>query len=107
MKMLEKDIQKAIIDFLRYKGCVVVKFPSVGIYKKETNSYIPQPQKGISDLLVCVPPAGAFVAIEVKRPGNKATPDQEVFIQQVTTRGGRAFVAESVDDVARQLGYKI
>lgn len=38
---------------------------------------------------------GTFVAIEVKRPGKKPTPEQENFIAQVKKAGGIAGVAHS------------
>ena len=48
--MKESDLQKAIIDYLRIKKFVVVKFPSVGIWRKDTQSYIKQPRRGVSDI---------------------------------------------------------
>ena len=97
-KPLEKDIQKTIIDYLRWKKFLVVKINNVGIFNQKTKKYIPPPQKGISDLLVCAPD-GRFIAIEIKRPGNKPTPEQEAFLKQVIEAGGIAMVADNIDDV--------
>jgi len=41
----------------------------------------PMSRKGISDVLVCLD--GRFVAVEVKRPGGKASPEQQRFIRDV------------------------
>ena len=95
--MLEQDIQKAIMDVLRLHGFKVIKFNNVGVYKKKTDSYIPTHQKGVSDLLCCAPD-GHFVAIEVKRPGNKPTANQEQFLEEVREKNGIALVMTSVDD---------
>jgi len=99
---MEKDIQKAIIDYLQYLGAVVVKVNNVGIYKKDTNSYIPTRQLGVSDLLVCY--KGKFIAIEVKRKGGKLTLHQEGFLEDVKGGGGIAFVAYSLDDAISTMG---
>lgn len=103
-KQSEKDLQKSIIDYLTLKKYLVVKFSSVGIYKQKTGSYIPQRQRGVSDLLACSP-TGRFIAIEVKIKRNRPTKEQLAFIQEVRKRGGIGFVAYSLDDVINKLKY--
>lgn len=49
-------------------------------------------QSGIPDLLICVPPHGLFLAIEVKRPGLRAEPIQAVILTRIRRAGGRAWV---------------
>jgi len=93
----ESDIQKQIIDYLEMTGNLVVKINNVGIMKPN-GSFIPPRQRGVSDLLVCKR-GGHFVAIEVKVPGNKPTLYQSNFIEDVKRRGGRGFVANSLNDV--------
>lgn len=44
-----------------------------------------------------------FLAIEVKRPGQYPTAQQQAFLDSVKAAGGIAIVARSVDDVARTL----
>jgi hypothetical protein len=53
----ESDIQRAIIDLLKYKRFVVFKHRNVGIWKKDTERYIPLSfgEKGISDIVACSP----------------------------------------------------
>ena len=87
----ETDITRNIQKLLREHGALPVKFFG-GLYAK----------KGISDLLVCF--QGRYVAIEVKRPGGKVSPEQAQFLQAVRQHGGLAFVAYSPDDVVRELG---
>lgn len=59
---------------------------------------------GSADLVGVMGPRGRFVAIEVKRPGNKARPNQEVWLELVRSNGGVAFVADSAASAIRQLG---
>ena len=44
-----------------------------------------------------------FTAIEVKKPKQKPTIEQQQFISTVTDMGGIAFVATSTDDVDRKM----
>ena len=100
--MKESDLQYAIKQWLELKGFLVVKFSSVGIFKKSTQSYIRQPRRGVSDLLACSP-TGQFWAIECKVGSNKATPEQLEFLAQVEKNGGVAIVARKLEDVSDKL----
>lgn len=99
-KVTEQQIQKAIIDYLKLKKFIVFKHRNVGIYKQDTGSYIPLPcgERGISDIIGCSS-AGRFVAIEVKKPGGKASPDQKDFLARIEASGGIALLAYSLDEV--------
>ena len=57
---------------------------------------------GIADILGCY--RGRMLAIELKSPTGKATPDQERFLQNVRDNGGIAFVARTIDTVIDKLG---
>jgi hypothetical protein len=50
-----------------------------------------------------MPKTGRFLAIEVKRPGGKATPEQQQFIDTINQAGGLAFVARSVEEVEKYI----
>ena len=101
----EQAVQKAIIDYLKLKKFLVFKHRNVGIFKQATNTYIPLPvgEKGISDVIGCSP-QGTFVAVEVKKPGGKASPDQLRFLEEVRQRGGIGILAFSLDDVIGKVG---
>ena len=65
---------------------------------------------GSSDLIGVMPwaeggrsPSGRFLAIEVKRPGEKPTKDQQAFIDMVNDMDGIAFVAHSVEEAIKCL----
>lgn len=47
---------------------------------------------------------GRALAIEVKKPSGRVTPEQQAFIARAAENGGCAFVARSVDDVLENLG---
>lgn len=124
--MKERDLQHSIIEYLRLKNYLVVKFNSAGIYRKSTDSYIPQPQRGISDLLFwgmrdvhahnksgspdmstgLRPTSHQFArgvhiygAIEVKVGKNKPTQAQLDFGTQMEKAGGIFILAYSLDAV--------
>lgn len=96
----EQDIKRAIVQYLKARGCLVIPYRSVGIMKKD-GSYIPMHRTGISDLLGLTR-EGKFFAIEVKRPGGRATFDQLQFISCVLSYGCKAFIATSVDAVIKE-----
>lgn len=87
----EQDIQTAIMNYISSIGGLPVKFNNMGIYAKA----------GVSDILACV--KGKFVAIEVKRPGQKPTKLQLNFIDAVNSIGGVAFWADNLETVKEHL----
>jgi hypothetical protein len=96
----ESDIQRAIIDLLKYKRFVVFKHRNVGLYIRAQDRYmqLAPGEKGISDILACSP-IGQFWAIEVKKPGGKPSSDQIAFLSRVRANKGIAILAYSIDDV--------
>lgn len=93
----EADIKRAIVQYLRARGCLVIPYRNVGIFKRETGQYIPAQQLGISDLLGLTR-GGKFFAIEVKMTGNKPTLFQDKFLETVRSFGCIGIVAYSIDD---------
>ena len=49
-------------------------------------------------------PDGRFLAIEVKAAKGKVSPHQQQFLDEITARGGMAFVARRVVDVVARVG---
>ena len=90
-KQLEQDIQDKIMDYIKSIGGLPVKFNNIGIYAKA----------GVSDILACV--KGRFIAIEVKRPGQKPSALQVNFINAINSIGGLAFWADNLEDVKDKL----
>jgi hypothetical protein len=98
----EAAIQDQIRQYLKIKGCLPVRVNSgamSGTHNGKRWFFRFNDQPGASDLLVCCPPDGRFVAIEVKAPGGKLTAAQEQFLNLVRLAGGIGIVAHSLDDV--------
>lgn len=108
MQLKEKDIQRTIIDWLRYNGIFCWKNNSVGIFNQKTGHYIPMGMRGISDI-TAVLKGGRICCIEVKTKKGKISPYQEEFIDNIEKMGGIAFIARSLDDVInklKEIGYE-
>jgi hypothetical protein len=99
---VEQSIQRAILEYLRWRGIPCYKHQNAGL-RKPDGSDIRTHTRGVSDIIGCMPETGRFLAIGLKRPGGKATPEQQQFIDTINGAGGLAFVARSVDEVEAQL----
>lgn len=97
----ERDIQKGILDYLKLKGIFCWKNSTVGIAKLN-GSFIPAQMTGVSDIIGLLPD-GRFLAIEVKRKGNRTTFNQDVFLDNVRRNKGLAIIAFSLDDVTKEI----
>lgn len=87
----EQDIQTAIINYIKSIGGLPIKQNQIGIYA----------QAGVPDIIACI--KGKFVAIEVKRPGQKPKPIQYAFIDAINKCGGVAFWADNLDIVKEKI----
>ena len=104
--MKEADIQKTILEYLQWQ--VPGYFfrqntgASVSEYKGKKR-FIRYRVAGMSDILGIwhdkPQGIGIFIAIEVKKPGKKATVLQQEFIDKINNFGGRAIVADCLEDV--------
>jgi hypothetical protein len=102
-ELKEQDIQRGIIEYLLLKKYVIFKHHSTGTTVRNGETvYLRYGDRGISDLIGCSP-TGQFIAIEVKKPGGRPTPEQLEFISRVNANGGKGFVAFSLDDVIEAL----
>jgi len=93
--MKESTIQKKILDYLN-------RYPSICTAYKIAQG--PYSQGGILDIVCCY--WGHFIAIEVKRPGGKASKKQLKRIKEIKEAGGLAFIAESLDDVKHNIIFE-
>ena len=99
----EQDIQRSILDYLALKRFVAVKYHStVGVAREGQYVPIKTGTKGTADILACAPD-GRFWAIEVKRKGGRATPEQLDYLARVRANGGVGIIAFSIDDVVAAL----
>lgn len=87
--MKESAIQKSILDYLK-------RLPKCRAKNNHGSAYSGSGEPDITALY-----RGRFLAIEVKRPGEKPTRIQEHVLQKYKEAGAITLVAESVDDVRR------
>ena len=114
----EREIQKAILAFLRTVPGVVAWKSGGGMFRLEYKGkarMVRMGHRGVSDIIGwwhqtsacsrCTPSRVAlFLAIEVKTARGVLTAEQQAFLDAVQAAGGIAFVARSVSDVAAGLG---
>ena len=80
--ILEKDIEKAVKDYARSRGCLAYKFVSPG------HAFVP-------DCLI-ISSIGRVMFIEFKRPGGKATAGQLREIIRLKTQNVVAVVVNDI-----------
>lgn len=98
----ESKIVKSILQYLHTVGVFAWRNNTTGVYDPTRKIFRKKVVKrGVSDILGLH--GGKFLAIEVKTKTGKLSPEQEQFIDDVNKRGGLAFVARSIDDVALAL----
>ena len=91
--MLEKDIVKAILKYLK-------TVPNCFSWKEHGGMY---GTAGIPDIICCY--CGRFVAFEVKKETGKLTKLQEVTIRRIKEAKGQAFKVTSVEEVKQILEH--
>ena len=103
-KMPERDIVKAIIDWLN-------TIPHCRAYRRNTGAavstykgrkrLIRYNRKGQSDIWFVL--RGIHGEIEVKRQGERPTAEQEAWIAEIRAARGIAFWCDSFDDCVREI----
>ena len=91
----EADVTRQIRDVL--KACRIFHW-------KNWSGPMTYP-KGISDILGVYD--GRMLAIEIKKPGGRPSPEQVRFIDRINREGGIGFIAYSVEDVIKTLGLQV
>jgi hypothetical protein len=104
----EKQIENEILDYLNKEVGFFFKHQSMGVYDANILRYRKKSAfdlNGVADILGVVTKdrLGRFVAIEVKKEGQKLRMNQVGFIEKVLTMRGVAFMATSVEDTKKQL----
>lgn len=105
--ILEKDIQKVILEWLGYQSRMFVWRQNSGArgenYTRKSDGmqsrhfFKTASVDGISDIMGVWD--GHPLAIEVKRPKEKPTANQEEFLNNFARAGGIAIVAHSLEEV--------
>ena len=92
--MREQDIQRLIMLALSEAGCLIWR-NNTGVLKNAAGIPIKFGLCVGSSDLIGLTPTGRFLAVEIKTPTGKATPEQIRFIEAVRARGGIAGIARS------------
>jgi hypothetical protein len=61
--------------------------------------------EGISDIIGLLRPTGRLLAIEIKRPGQRPTPEQAAFLDVIRASGGLALCVHSLWELQQQLPH--
>lgn len=102
---LEKEIENDILRWLGLRNIYSWKVKTVGTFDTKLGRFrksSPLYKKGVSDILGILDD-GTFLALEVKSKNGKATPEQKMFLDNITRRGGVAGLVRSVQDVENLL----
>lgn len=100
----ETDIVSACLELLRYRGVMAWR-SNTGAMSSEYKGkrrFVRFGRPGVSDI-VGILPGGRFIGVETKRPGEKPTEEQRVFLAEVGRRGGVGVLVESVTELAKVL----
>ena len=98
-KPLERDIQRAILQYLKLRKIFAWRNQTTGIYDQKRKTFrANQTMKGVPDILGILP-GGRFLGIEVKRPGGKLSPEQEQFKIDAIGTGAFYVKATCIEDL--------
>lgn len=93
--MLESELQKQVIDYLRFNGFFVYKNNVSGVKTKW--GIVKNSTSGIADL-TCIKQS-KILMIECKQQGKYQKPIQREFEKNWTEHGGSYYVVRNIDDV--------
>lgn len=104
---LEKDIQRTICEWLTLKQLFFWRSNNIPVFgmnnggQRTFRSLGKWTPRGIPDIILLI--HGQFVGIEVKRPGRKLSPDQEIFKERCEKNGAVYLIVTSLEDLTNQL----
>lgn len=113
--MVERDIQRACLDYLSLKGIVAWRSNQIPVPLKDGGFSRFAGRRGVSDILGIIPQTvrvvgydepqtfGNFLAVECKTPAGRLTKEQAEFLAEIERLGGIAIVARSVDELESKL----
>jgi hypothetical protein len=107
-RLLENQVLPVVLEALRKHPRVAWAYRmNVGGARYPDHNGTPQWVQygfpGMSDIFGQLKRTGQLIAVEVKRPGEHPTPNQQAFLDCVRSAGGIAFCARNVDDVFKHI----
>ncbi len=105
----ESQIVTACLDLLELRGIFAWRANNVATVDHSRGVYRTfRGLKGVSDILAITPDGrGRLIAIEVKKPGGRLSPEQKLFLDAIRERGGLAFVVRSVSELDEVLAKEL
>ncbi len=100
MKILEKDIQKAILSYLELKRIFHWR-NNTGAFKTEGGGFMKFGQRGSPDIFVVK--AGQIIGLEVKAPKGTQSDYQLSWQISFQEAGGLYYIVRSLDEVIKIL----
>jgi hypothetical protein len=97
----EGRIKTACLHYLARCGITAWNNPS-GAVEARPGRWLHFGKKGSADILGCLP-GGRFLAVEVKAPNGRLSPEQKQFLAEVETLGGLALVVRGWWELAEAL----
>lgn len=111
--MLEREIQKSCLDYLKMRGILCWRSNNIPVPLKGGGFRRFNGLRGVSDILgmfiqsVDVKdekiPMGLLLAVEVKMPKKHPSPEQEAFLQEVNNGGGIGLCVHSLEELIEGL----
>ena len=101
-KLLEKDIQLAICDYLALHKYFFWRQNTTSVYDPTNKRFRSMPKyskNGVPDIILIKD--GMFIGLEVKRPTGKISDSQKEFQDGVEKVGGQYHVVTCIEDVQR------
>jgi hypothetical protein len=102
LKILEKDVVRACLNYLEYNRRGKFWRSNTGAFQGETNGkrrFVRFGKVGSADITGILGPLGRRIEIECKRPGGVQTPDQKIFQNEIEKLGGIYILATSTQDL--------
>jgi hypothetical protein len=97
----EDRVKAGCLRYLEKRGITVWNNPS-GAVHIAPDRWMHFGKKGSADILGCLP-GGSFLAVEVKAPNGRLSPEQKQFHEEIGGLGGLAIVARSYRDIEAAL----
>lgn len=97
-------LQDDIIAYAKRLGGAGMRINTMGVYSTKLKKYIRSGATlGVSDVILCMPPNGTMICVEVKRGSDKIRPDQVKFQQMILQSKGYYFIASDFESFKAQL----
>jgi hypothetical protein len=97
--MLEKDLVRQILGYLKAKGAYCGKVKTMGVKRGKSFCFDPFLLRGMPDILCFY--RNTLYFIEVKIKGNSQSPEQKLFQQNCISSSVNYLLAYTLDDVTK------